>query len=149
MVSTEKLNGVMVYVECGANSLAVSTCVPSARREVVRMHTLAYPSELNVPTETPSMNAWYDESPPSPINQNVGVAVELAVLSEPTWRFVPHVPLSSCARFVVQADAPAATRNAHATAATSGKHDIAVRRIVESAVGRRRFGTPKNALAII
>src|SRR5689334_7432961 len=106
MVSTEKLSGVIVYVECGANSFAVRRCDPSERRDEVRMHTFPPPSELKVPMDTPSMNAWYEDRPPSPINQKVGVALELAVLSEPICRFVPHIPLSSCARFVVHAVAP-------------------------------------------
>ena len=57
------------------------------------------------------MATAYDERPPSPISQKVGVLLELAVLSEPICRLTPHVPLSSWTRFVVQtADAEPAKR---------------------------------------
>ena len=119
-VSTENLNGVIVFAAFGASSLPVNVCDPLASALEVRIHTLAYMSEPNVPIATPSTNTLYDDRPPSPINQNVGVALELAVLFEPICKFVPHVPLSSCARFVVHADAPPATNanNANTTTTT-------------------------------
>jgi hypothetical protein len=118
-VSTENRNGVIVFAVFGASSLPVKVCGPLASAVVAWMHTLEYMLELNVPIVTPSTNTRYDDRPPSPINQKLGVALELAVLSEPICKFVPHVPLSNCARFVVHADAPPAnnpnTTNADTT----------------------------------
>jgi hypothetical protein len=56
------------------------------------------------------MKIRYEERPPSPQSRKEGVALELAVLSEPSCRFRPHVPSSNCTTFVVRAnDEPAKT----------------------------------------
>jgi hypothetical protein len=54
-VSTEKLNGVTVYVLCGASSFPVRTCGPFASGTLAVMQTFAKPSEAKVPIEAPSM----------------------------------------------------------------------------------------------
>jgi hypothetical protein len=86
-VSTLNGNGETVIVGRGATSLAVSVWAPSDSAVVVVMQTLPLPAELNVPIETPSIATEYDERPPSPISQKLGLLLELAVLSEPICRF--------------------------------------------------------------
>src|SRR5262245_578055 len=93
------------------------------------MHTFANPSEENVPILVPSTKMSYFERPPSPQRRKVGVEVPLAVLSEPTCRFRPHVPSSRFATFVVRApDTPAKTREKPTTATrastTRTRHNI-------------------------
>jgi hypothetical protein len=83
-VSTVNEYGVTALAGFGRSSLPVSWCEPSANRVVVVMQTLPQLSELNVPMATPSIFIAYDDSPPSPANSNVGVALELAFTSEPS-----------------------------------------------------------------
>src|SRR5690348_11639265 len=72
------------------------------------MQTFDMALAANVPIDVPSMNTWYCEDGPSPNARNDGVVDELAVLSEPIWRFVRQVPSSRTTRLVVHApDDPA------------------------------------------
>ena len=87
VVSTEKLNAETGLPELGFSSLPVSTCTPSGNGTVVRMQTLPKASEVKVPIDTPSIDIWYEAALPSPAIRNDGVALRLAVLSDPTCRF--------------------------------------------------------------
>ena len=66
-MSTLNASGVTVIDVRGASSVALSVCAPSESGVDVVMQTLPLPAELKVPIETPSMDAAYDDSPPSPI----------------------------------------------------------------------------------
>src|SRR5262249_2032380 len=95
-VSTENANGPTPSPAPGASSVTVNVCSPSAHATVVRIHTFPSPPDLNVPIETPSIEIASDDNPPSPDNKNDGVALALAVGSDPTCKFCPHTPLSNC-----------------------------------------------------
>ena len=83
---------------------------------------------MNVPIATPSIAIAYEDMPPSPLNMKLGVALLLAVGSEPTASIWPQAPGSSSMRFVVQSDHACPTDGISAAARAAPIAQTTVRR---------------------
>src|SRR5262245_48147273 len=133
-VSTEKLKGTRLS-ERGDVSTPVRVCCPSLSGIVSRMQTLPSASLVNEPIGAPSMNIWKTPSTSPPMT-NDGVALLLAVGSDPMFSVWPHEPSSSPGAFSDQERTESPAADAEPTADSVPRHATATTAARQK---RRRF----------